>query len=111
MTSLGVDLTSTNVHEGHLTCSKSKADSMVQDTEENNVLQWEPCCNDNEDALAGAATTLSLLSPPTDNSNNQQFNNSHMKCYYDCTHGCFFDYFNNPIPDDAVIYTGDILFQ
>ena len=34
-----------------------------------------------------------------------------MKCYYDCTHGCFLDYFNDPILDDAVIYAGDIPFQ
>ena len=35
----------------------------------------------------------------------------HMKCYYDHMHHCFLDYFNNPIPDYAVIYTGDIPFQ
>ena len=42
---------------------------MVQDTEENKVLPWKPHGNDNEDALAGAATTMSLLSPLTDNPN------------------------------------------
>ena len=53
---------STNVYKGYLTCSKLKVNSMVQDTEENNVLQWEPCGSDNDDTLAGAATALSLLS-------------------------------------------------
>ena len=111
LTNLGATLTSTNVHKGYLMCSKSKVNPMVQDTEENNVLQQEPCDNDNADALNGATTILNLLSPPTDNSNSQQFNNSHMKCYCDCTHGCFLDYFNDPILDDAVTYTGDIPFH
>ena len=39
LTSLGVDITSTDVHEGYLKCSKLKINSTVQDTEENNVLQ------------------------------------------------------------------------
>ena len=34
-----------------------------------------------------------------------------MKCYYDCTHGHFLDYFNDNILDDAVIHSGDIPFQ
>ena len=111
LTSLGADITSTDVHEGYLTCSKSKVNSTEQETEENNALPWKQCCNDNKDALAVAAITLSLLCPLTDNSNCQQLNNSHMKCYYDCTHGCFLNYFNDPILDDAVIYSGDIPFQ
>ena len=84
---------------------------MVQDREENNVLQWESCHNDNKDALVGVATISSLLSPPTDSSNSQYFNNSHMKCYYSYTHGCFLEYYNDPILDDAMIYAGDIPFQ
>ena len=49
---------------------------------------------DNNDALVGAATALSLLSPPTDNSNSQHINQSHIKCYYDHTHHQFLDYFS-----------------
>ena len=86
LTSVRANLTSTNVHEGYLIHCKLKINSTLQDTEESNVLQWEPCHNDNEVALASAAAALSLLSLPTDNSNHQQFNNSHMKCYYDHTH-------------------------
>ena len=41
---------------------------MVHDTQENKVLLWETCGNDNKGALAGAATASSLLSPPTNNS-------------------------------------------
>ena len=111
LTSLGADLTSTGVHKGNLTCSKPKLNFTVQDTEENNVQPWELCCNDNENALVGTATTLSLLSLLIDNSNSQQPNQSHTNCYYGHTHGCFLDYFNDPIPNDAVIYVGDIPFQ
>ena len=74
LTNLGDDLTSIDVHKGYLTCSKSKVNSTVPDTEENNILPWGPCHNDNKDALAGTAATLSLFSPPTDNSNSQQLN-------------------------------------
>ena len=34
-----------------------------------------------------------------------------MKCYYDHTHHHFLDYFNDPIPDDTVIYAGGIPFS
>ena len=43
----------------------------------------EPINNDNEEELAGAAASLSLLSP-TDNSNSQHLNQSHMKYYSKC---------------------------
>ena len=79
LTSLGADLTSTDVHKEYLTCSKSKVKIMVQDTKENNVLPQELCHNDNEDELTGAATILRLLSPPTDTSNSQQHNKRHRK--------------------------------
>ena len=111
LTILGADVTSTDVHEGYPTHIKSKVNSSVKDTGEINVLQWEPCGNNNDDALAGAAAPLSLLSSPTDSSNSQPFNNNHMKCFYDCTHGHFLDYFNDSIPDDAVIYADDVPFQ
>ena len=69
LASLGANLTSTDVNEGYIACSKSIINSMVQDTEDNNVLPLqEPTHNDNKDALADAATTLSLLSAPNDNS-------------------------------------------
>ena len=75
LASLGAKLTSANVNDGYITYSKSNINSMVQDTEENKVLPpQEPTHNDNEDALAGAAATLSLLSPSTDNSNSQHLN-------------------------------------
>ena len=68
LTGLGADLTSTDVHAGYLTCSKSKVHSVLQDTEENSVPPpQESCHNDKEATLSVAATTLSLLSPPPDN--------------------------------------------
>ena len=55
--------------------------------------------------------TLSLLSPPTDNSTTQNLSQSSLKikCYYH--HTCCYDYFRDPIPDDAVIYAYEIPFQ
>ena len=69
--------------------------------------------DDNEEALAGAATALSLLSLPANNSasKNLSQNSAKMKCYYHHKHHQFLDYFNNPIPDDAVIYENYIPFQ
>ena len=34
-----------------------------------------------------------------------------MKCHYHHKQKFFLDYFDNPIPDDAVIYVNDITFQ
>ena len=73
-------------------------------------MSWEPAHND-DDALVGAANALSLLSPPTNNSSRQHTNQNYMKCYYDCTHCCFLELLNDPIPDDAVIYTSYIPLQ
>ena len=79
---LGADLTNSDIIEGYITNSKSKINSMVQDTGENNVLPPQgPTNNDNEEELASAATALSLLSPHNDNSNSQHLKQSHMKYY------------------------------
>ena len=69
--------------------------------------------DDNEEVLAGIATALSLLTPPTNNSASKNLNQSSvkMKCYYHHKHCYFLDYINNPISDDAVIYTSDMPFQ
>ena len=109
---MGTDLTSTNVNGGYTTCRKPNVNSTIQDADVNNILPPQGTTNtDKEEALAGAATTLSLHSPPTDNLNSQNLNQSHMKCYYNHSHCCILDYFNEPIPDDAVMYTGYIPFQ
>ena len=34
-----------------------------------------------------------------------------MRCYFHYQHSCFIDYFDDPIPDGAGIYAGDILFH
>ena len=83
-------------------------------TKENNVLLSQTITSDeSEEALAGAATTLSLLSLDTDNLASEILSQSsiEMKCYYHQKHCCFLDYLNNSLLDDAVIYTGDIPFQ
>ena len=112
LANLGDNLTITDGNEGYITHIKSKINSTRQDTEVNHVLTPQgPTNNYIEEVLAGEDSSLSVLSPPTYSSNSQNLNQSHMKCYYDCTHCCFLDYFNDPIPDDAVIYVGDKPFQ
>ena len=111
---MGADLTSTDVNEGYIKHIKFKINSEVQHAAENNMpLSQGITNNSNEEALASAATSLSLFSPPIDNSNSYNLSQFpvKMKCYYDHTHCCILDYFNDPILDDAVIYTGDIPFQ
>ena len=69
--------------------------------------------DDNEEALPATAITLSLLSPPTDNSADENCSQSSIKTkyYYHHKHHCFSDLFNDPILDDAVIYACNIPFQ
>ena len=70
------DQTSTDMSEGYITHSKSRIYSASQGTEENNVLPLQTMTSDdNEEALAGAAAALSLLSP-TDNSASKNINQS-----------------------------------
>ena len=56
LASLGADLTSPDVNEGYITCTKWTISSTVQHTEEINVLSLqEPAHNDNEDVLVDTA--------------------------------------------------------
>ena len=68
---------------------------------------------DNEGILAGEGTTVSLLSPVTNNSASENLSQSSakMKCYYHHKHHCILHYFDDPILDDVMIYVCDISFQ
>ena len=99
LTSLGANLTSTDMSEGYITQSKSKASSVMHGTEENNALPLLTITSDySEEALTGAATALSLLSLPSDNLASQNISQSpvKMKCYYHHTHHCFLDILMTP---------------
>ena len=62
--SLGADLTSTDIIEGYIAYSKSKASSVMCWAEENNMLPLQTITSDNnEEALVSAAAALSLLLP------------------------------------------------
>ena len=69
--------------------------------------------NQNEEVLAGAAAMSCLLSPPNNNSTSMNIsqNSARMKCFFCHEQNCFLDYFDNPVPDDAVIYISDNPFQ
>ena len=63
---LRASLTSIYKNEGYATQSKSKIDSPLYGTGENNLLPSQTINSDqNKEALASAATMMSLLSPPT----------------------------------------------
>ena len=82
---MGDNLTSTDKSEGYVTHSKSKINSVIHGIGEDNVMLLQTITSeDNEEALAGAATALSLLSPPTDNLAHENLSQSsvEMKCYY-----------------------------
>ena len=85
LANLGADLTSTDMSKGYITHSKYKINSVMYGAEENNVLPSQTITSDdNEEALAGIAAKLILLSPPTDNSGSENLSQSSvkMKCYY-----------------------------
>ena len=85
LASLGADLTSTHVSKGYVTCCKSEINSAIHGAEENNVLPLQTITSDgNEEALAGVAVALGLLSPSTDNPASEIPSQSsvNMKCYY-----------------------------
>ena len=108
------ELARTDMSEGYTTCSNSKINSVIKVAEETNVLPSQTIASDeNEEALAGAATILNLLSPPTYNLTSLNLSQSlvRIKCYYPHTDFYFLDYLNDTIPDDAVIYASDIAFQ
>ena len=67
LANLEADLNRTYMSKGYIAQSKLKINSAIHGTEENNVLTSETS-DDNEEALAGAATTLNLLFSHIDNS-------------------------------------------
>ena len=108
---MGTDLSSTEIGEDYVIWSKLKNNSTICRVEENDLLPLQTITSDdNEEAFAGAATILSLLSSPTNNSASENLSQSSakMKCYYHNKHYSL-GYFNDPIQDDAVIYTSDNL--
>ena len=71
-------------------------------------------CND-EGTITGAAISVNLHSLILKSS---QYNtisdadqhSTRMRCCFHHQCYCFIDDFNDPVPDDAVMYAGDILF-
>ena len=115
LANLGADLTRNYMNEGFETWSILKNNSPIHGAGENNLLTLQTVLNDgNEEALAGAAATASLLSPHTNNSASVNLNQSwvRMKFYlYHHKQNHFLDYSDDSTLDHAVIYTSDISFQ
>ena len=102
-----------NVNKGCTTRCKLKNTLPLHGAGENNLLLLQTTLIDaNEEALADAGTT-NLLLPTNKNSTSKNIrrNSARMKCYYHCKQNCLLDCFDDPIPDDTVIYMSDIPFQ
>ena len=67
LANLGADMTSKDMSKD-VTWSKSKNNSIIHGAGENNLPLQTITSDNNEEALAGAAAAMSLLSPPTKNS-------------------------------------------
>ena len=81
---------------------------------ENNLLPLQTMnSNHNEEVLAGVVTKMNILLPPNNELPSTKFNqiSARMKCYFHHEQNCFLDYFDDPLPDDAVIYVSDVPFQ
>ena len=94
LVNFGGDLTSTNMNEGSVTQIKSKNNLTIHGAEESDLLPLQTITSDyNEEALAVAATTLSLDLPHTSNSasENLSWNSARGKCYYHHKQHCFLD--------------------
>ena len=82
---------------------------------ENNLLLLQATPSDeNEEALAGATATVSLLSPPANNSASATLsqNETRIKCHFHQKQNLLrLFYFDGPILGDADIYGSDIPFQ
>ena len=79
-----------------------------------NNLPFTPATSNTH--IGEAATSLNLHSPPRDSLeliilSDASQNSTIMQCYFYHLWKCFLDYFNDQVPDDAVIYTGDVPFQ
>ena len=99
-------LTNIDINVGYVTESKLKSNSPLHGVGENNLLPLQTINSDqNEEALVGVSTTISLHSPPKDNSTNTNLsqNSTRMNWYFHHEQNHFSDYFDDPVLDGAVI--------
>ena len=79
-----------------------------------NNLPSTPATNNTHDNKS--TTSSNLCSPPRDTSeliilSDASQNSTRMQCYFHSLWNHFIDYFDNPVPGGAFIYTGDVPFQ
>ena len=114
LANLGVSLINVDASKGYLTQSKSKTNSPLHGVRDNNLLSLQTINNNqSEEALSGAANSTSLLSPTNNNPNSANISqhSARMKYYFHKKHNHFLDYFDEIVPNDAIICVSDVPFQ
>ena len=111
---LEVDFTHANIDNSYNTCNKLRNKSKIPDAAKENNLAPIQASNNAHDGEA--ATPSNLCSPPSDSIEliilsdaSQSFTT--MWCYLHYLWNWFIDYFDDPVPDGAVIYNGDVPCQ
>ena len=110
-TGLEIELTNVDINSGYATYSQWKNKSYIPNTAgEDNLPSHQNTHNHD------AATSSNLHSPHRDTSelitlSDASQNSTRIQCYFHHLQDCFIDYFENPVLDGAIIYTGDVQFQ
>ena len=107
LVNLGVNFTDVDVSDSYTTQSKSRDNSPLKGTGENNLLPLQTINSGNsEEAVTGATPASSLPSPPKNSSTcmNLSQKSPRMKCYFHHEQNCYLDYFKDPLPDSSVFY-------
>ena len=114
LANLGVSVTNVDMNEGYSPQSKLRTNSTLHWVGENNLLSLQTIISNQTDGvLAGVTNRTSVLSCTNNdpNSINISQNSARMKCYFHYKQNCLLYYFDDPVPDDAVIYMSDVPFQ
>ena len=113
---LGVNFA--NINNSHVTHSKSKDASQTPGQAEGSLSLpvWVENNSNDQGPVPGTAISPSLHSLILENSqyitlNDAGQHSTRMRCYFHSKQNCFLDYFDDSVPDGAVIYAGDILYK
>ena len=110
---LEVGLVNVDINSGYASCSYFRNKSQIPDAAREKLPPTPATSNTYIDEVA---TSSNLCSPLRDSSelitlSDAGQNSTRMQCYFYCLWNHFLDYFNEPVQDGAVMYTGDVPFQ
>ena len=117
LTKLGANFSSINITNSRVTHSKSKVHHKKTDQIDGSLLLpvWVENSSNDQGTVPGAAVLPNLHSPILKNSHYITLSDEYkhfikIRCYFHSQEKCLLDYFNNPLPDGAVLYASDIPF-